>query len=460
MYVLTAEDSRNSFKDGIFAHMFATLTGGPFLTGFALYLAMNEFMIGLLGAMPFMVSIVQLPASYFLQIRRVQKKYCIMWAVAARLLWVPILIVAFLPVFSTLIKQPTILILIFLSYAFLSISYIFWLSWISDLVPDNMRGNFFGTRNMLVGAAGMIVMVIFGYLLDFFKKHLNYGIAYGFGFTFLSAVFLGILSIHFLKKISEPPLSALKMTTSFWKDLDRPFRDANFRKFLLFAFFWSFSVHFASPFFSLYFLRDLGFKYGFITSLGLLSAFADLIGMRVWGKLSDMVKNKAIIKLASWVAIFIPFAWTQVQPESIFLPVVLHIVAGGFWAGINLCMNNLLLRVAPQENKGIFFSSFNIIAGFGAGLSPILAGLLLGHVSHLEFKVVNFDVVPLHILFLISTLMRLFSIQLLKFVHEPEEASVGQLIRILRNIRGLNLSNGFSFLIHPFIEIVNGKTEK
>jgi len=40
----------------------------------------------------------------------------------------------------------------------------------------------------------------------------------------------------------------------------------------------------------------------------------------------------------------------------------------------------------------------------------------------------------------------------LRFVQEPEEVSVGQLIRVLRNVRGLNTTNGFHALLHPFVE--------
>jgi hypothetical protein len=43
---------KNSFGDGIFATVFATLTSGVFLTGFAIYLGMDEFAIGLLAAIP------------------------------------------------------------------------------------------------------------------------------------------------------------------------------------------------------------------------------------------------------------------------------------------------------------------------------------------------------------------------------------------------------------------------
>jgi hypothetical protein len=58
------DNLKNSIYDGMFAHAFATLTGGVFLTGFALYLGMNDFMIGLVASMPFIVTVFQVPASY------------------------------------------------------------------------------------------------------------------------------------------------------------------------------------------------------------------------------------------------------------------------------------------------------------------------------------------------------------------------------------------------------------
>jgi hypothetical protein len=39
------KDLNCSICDGIFANMFATLTGGVFLTGFAIQLGMDEFML-------------------------------------------------------------------------------------------------------------------------------------------------------------------------------------------------------------------------------------------------------------------------------------------------------------------------------------------------------------------------------------------------------------------------------
>lgn len=168
-------DFRNSFYDGMFANMFATLTGGVFLAGFALYLGMNEFMIGLLAAIPFVVTIFQLPVSYIIRKKGTRKAIAYFGAAGGRIIWIPIVLVAFAPILTGGLKYMIVLSLFFLSHGFASVSYVAWLSWTSDLVPEQMRGRFFGTRNMLCGIAGMIVIVIFGNLVDGLKPALRTG---------------------------------------------------------------------------------------------------------------------------------------------------------------------------------------------------------------------------------------------------------------------------------------------
>jgi MFS family permease len=452
------EEFKNLFYDGIFANMFATLTGGVFLTGFALHLGMNEFTIGLLASIPFMVTAFQLPTSYFVRKSGKRKRVAYFAAGLARLTWIAILIGALVPMAGTSTKHFVILSLIFVSHTFVSVSYVAWLSWTSDLVPDEIRGRFFGTRNMLCGAAGMIVIIVYGNLLDLLKPR-PHGLTFGFAFTFVSAVLFGMLSLRYLNRIPEAQVNPVIDNRHFHRHLSLPLKEANFRRFLLFAFLWSFSVYFASPFFTLYFLRDLQFSYGFVAILGMISSFADLTAMQLWGKISDRVKNKAVIQLASWVVVFLPLAWAIVRPGSLVIPILLHAVGGGFWAGINLCMNNLLLRISRQENRTMFLSAYNITGGLGAAAGPILAGLAIKSGSNLTLQFFSWTVLPLQVIFVTSTLFRLLSLQLFKYVHEPEEVTVGQMVRILRSVRGLNMANGFNYLLHPFLEISRSKSE-
>ena len=454
MQSYTRANLKNSVYDGLFAHIFATLTGGVFLTGFALYLGMSDLMIGVLGSIPFLVTVFQLPTSYLLGKDGRKKKVTYWGAAIARFSWVLILMVACIPSLSSSKKWLMILALFFLSHSCISCSYVSWLSWISDLVPDDFRGRFFGTRNMICGAAGMLAMMVFGNILDHLKNHSPEGLSVGFSITIISAVIAGALGLLFLNRISEPQVSRFYQGDSLGNILRRLFGERNFRQFLLFAIFWGFSVHFASPFFTLYFLRYLEFGYGFVALLGTISACADLLGMQVWGRISDKVRNKAVIQFAGWVAVFLPLAWVWVRPGDLVMPVILQVIGGGFWAGINLCTSNLLLRISPQENRPFFLSAYNIVAGVGAALGPIMGGLAAKYMVNLELEFVGFKMVPLQVVFLISTALRFISFQLFKYVHEPEEATIGQLVRVLRNVRGLNVATGFNYLLHPFIEIM------
>ena len=187
--------------------------------------------------------------------------------------------------------------------------------------------------------------------------------------------------------------------------------------------------------------------------MGMISALADLTAMRLWGSISDRVRNKAVIQACGWIAVFLPLLWTFARPDSVVLPLLLHVLGGAFWAGIRLCTNNLVLRITPRKDRAVCFSLYNIIAGIGATAAPIAAGLAVKILGADDLELLHPAVTPLRAVFLASTLLRLVSLRFLKFVREPEEVPVGCLIRILRNVRGLNTTNGFQALLHPFVEV-------
>ena len=47
----------------------------------------------------------------------------------------------------------------------------------------------------------------------------------------------------------------------------------------------------------------------------------------------------------------------------------------------------------------------------------------------------------------------MLSLGLFERVHEPEEVSVGHLVRVLRSVRGFNTANGFNHVLHPMVEV-------
>lgn len=80
------------------------------------------------------------------------------------------------------------------------------------------------------------------------------------------------------------------------------------------------------------------------------------------------------------------------------------------------------------------------------------AGLNIRFFSGLQGSVLPATFEPVQAVFIISTCLRILSLQLLRNIGEPEEAAVGQIVRILRNVRGLNTTNGFNARLNPFVE--------
>jgi hypothetical protein len=105
MQLLADRDFRNSFYDGIFANMFAVLTGGVFLTGFALFLGMNEITIGLLASIPLLVTVFQLPTSCFIGKHGRRRGIAHSASAVARVIWIPIFIAAIVPGAPAAVKR-------------------------------------------------------------------------------------------------------------------------------------------------------------------------------------------------------------------------------------------------------------------------------------------------------------------------------------------------------------------
>ncbi|HUU50651.1 MAG TPA: MFS transporter [Nitrospinota bacterium] len=446
---------RYSIIDGIFANLFGTLTGGIFLISFALYIGANELQIGLIASIPLLANSAQLLSSYIIEKTRKRREVSIGFSGIARGIWILI-------VFSLLLySQPEkpsylisfVIIIIAISYVSASISVVSWLSWMSDLVKEDIRGRYFSKRNIMCGIAGLLVTLLGGRFLDYWKINYEGNLNNGFIFIFLAALFFGLISIVFLKKIPEPPFTVQRERISFFKGISLPLKDPNFKRYIFFTAFWSFSVHFVSPFFTVYMIQDLKLSYTLISEMAIISILADIVGMRLWGILSDRYGNKPVILFNGYIASFIPFLWIFITRESIGFLILVHLTAGFFWAGLNLCTSNLLLRLSPKEHKSIYISYFNAIGGLIAAIAPIIGGMAAQYFSQWRVEILSFEIYRLHFVFLISFLLRLISISYFNNIKEPAEVPVSKMMRVIRNIRGLNTLMGFNHLHHYFIEV-------
>lgn len=435
-----------SIWDGVFANLYANLTGGVFLVGYALALRATEVQIGLLAAFPLIANVAQLFFTYVIELIGRRRPLALWAGTFARLLWLVIIAAAFWGLQRKHLLYLSMWI-IGLSQVGTAINNLAWMSWMADLVHEERRGRYFGLRNAAIGVAALIATLIGGRFLDMWKASHPTGEMDALIVLFSVGVVTGIISLFIQARIYEPPLHEGDDSQPFWQRLQLPFRDQNFRAFLLFSFLWNFAVYFTAPFFAVYMLKTLKLSYATVTTYAVLSSVADLVSVRIWGRLSDRETNKPILLLSSFFAALIPYGWLFTHQNTVWLFVMLHVQGGLFWAGIRLCTGNLILKISPLTHRSIYFSMFNAVAALTAVIAPILGGVALKRLPGI-LQEYELSWSPFLLLFFVSSTLRLIALPFLARVREPRERSVWQAVQIIRNVRAFTTTMGFNLNYH------------
>ncbi|MCJ7498495.1 MAG: MFS transporter, partial [candidate division Zixibacteria bacterium] len=164
----TEKGLRISIYEGSFAAIFIALTTGPFLAGYALFLGANDFQLGLLVAFPFLAQAFQLPGALVVEKLKQRKKFNLFGSLLFRSIFLIFVLLPFLPQ-SHHTKIVMFLLFLSLSSAIANLVAVAWLSWMSDLVPEEGRGRYFGFRNTILGFITMGANFAGAKLIDYFK---------------------------------------------------------------------------------------------------------------------------------------------------------------------------------------------------------------------------------------------------------------------------------------------------
>lgn len=446
-----------SVIEGSFAQVTGSLTSGAILIALALFWGAKEFHLGIIAALPFIAQLVQIPLSILLEKRQGYKSVTVSSAAVSRLMWLLAIAALFLGEFSGALRNPWFLLgVAALSFLAASATALGWLSWMTALVPERIRGEYFGKRNMILGVIAILVTLFAGWLLDWSKLHGGERNPSGFILLLSYGVACGMVSIYLLRKIPFPGLQVSPVQVELKNFLKLPLGDQNFRRFIMFSAFWSGSVHIVAPFFAVYMLVDLNMSYALYALLGVVSTVADAISTPLWGKIADRHGTKPILTLCTIFAALVPILWiaTGLGFQVVLLIAVFQAVAGLFWSGINLNTNLMLMKLAPEGKRSVYFASYAAVVGAITAIAPIVGGILATLLKPASFHLGSFHVSHLFMLFALSGVLRLAARRTLFKVVEPEEKSMYSMIRVISRNRVLNVTRGFEPLLHYVLTAV------
>jgi MFS family permease len=458
--VLTEEEVQKGLKvviwDGLTSEVMTSFTGSAFLVSMALLLGANNVEIGVLAALPMFTNIFQLVSIWLVSKFNNRRAVTVICAFLARF---PLIIVGILVLTTPTTSIYSLIFFLFFYYLFGSIAGPSWNSWMKDMVPEHMLGDYFSQRSRYTQTLNVVLSIILALLMDYVKSfYAEYELSV-YAVFFIVAGIIGCFGGLVLARAPEPQsyLSSTNILTLF----KRPLQNQNFRRLLVFNSAWVFALNIATPFFIVFLLKSFRLPISYIIVLVIISQLSGIMTIRMWGTFSDRYSNKSIISISAPLYILVMIGWCFVGIFShyylnIAFLVVLEILSGASTSGINLSLTNIGLKLSPKKDAIVYLSVKNIITAVFASMGPLIGGLLADVFENksltLNAQWSNGDyskavkLASLHewkFLFLIGALLALLALRLLPRVKEIGEVNKDIVRRIMRKSIRNNLKDYF-----------------
>ena len=369
----------------------AVVMGIP-LTMFLEALGASGVQIGLAVTVQQLAMIVQLPAALFAGRLKTRKPFFVVVCALQRSLWV---LPAILPIW--LYDRPDLMVvwilgLVTLSSLLLHSAASVWWSWMTDVVPENRRGRFWGRRQSITTAAHLFAVWGAGYLLDLDLGSKTY---VGFQIVFLLAAIAGALDILVHLWMPEPA-PATPPKTSVRKAIMAPFANPNFRWLTLGMGWWALGVSMVGQYSFLYLRRDFGISYSDLALTSVSASLGVVLFSMIAGYIMDRIGARAFVLVAMVLAPCFGGVWflmhdgdvlmrvlgisiTLAQPVWVLL--ISNFFAGAVYSAVYMSQVGLLGSATPAEGRTVAMAVHWSCVGVMAAAGPMLAGVLMDYVS-------------------------------------------------------------------------------
>jgi len=396
-----------------------TLISGAFSVGYARWLGANNRHLGLLSAIPSLLSILYLVTTYLAERVRNRKRYVLIVWTAGYLVWIPMILIPYtLP--------PGWRIWAFLAgIAAMHLFFVLpggtYLAWISEIVPEKMRGRFFGRRNLVGGWLAMLVSVIGGRYIDVLGER------GGFVYVFSAAVLLGIGFLVTVALLPPPRGTRAAVPPRFIEVFRQSWRNLGLRRLLVFMGVYNLSLTLAGPFYSLFLLERLRMPYSMIQLCASLFMLTNLATTPFWGYLIDRYGCNAVLRLSGLaLAAALPF-WIAAEPERLWLIFAAHFIAGLIMGGLNLAPMNLLLKLGTEAERQMFNGFYYGCNAVGSTIAPLLGAWIMDAAQSWQGSFLGLTLDNYRLLFALALLLRLVGPLFLSLAPEPGEVPAHRL---------------------------------
>jgi MFS family permease len=253
-----------------------------------------------------------------------------------------------------------------------------WTALSGSIVPQRLRGKYFGARNIAKQVAALLVVPAAGWLIERLGFPVGYQICFGLATIVGIGAFWAYARIPFERVQHDAQVVQNTPNTETWANAGER---RNFWTFCATSACWTFSVQVAAPFFSVYLVQELGATASIVGILAAVQNLAALPGQVLYGRWLDRRGIKWTFAVSGLLIPFMIWSWMLVRGPWGVLPI--RIAAGFLFAGYNLSNFNMLLNVTPQVHRTRYIALYRTITQVSVALAPLLGGLIVGRFGFL-----------------------------------------------------------------------------
>jgi MFS family permease len=416
---------RASVAEGMVTELISACAGATVLTGWALHLNSTPLEIGLLGALPFLAQLAQVPAAWLTALAG-RRRVALVAVSASRQALLPLAILPFLPVSAA--TQRAVLLAVAAAIALLGVvGNNAWVAWMGELVPERIRGRYFGRRTALCTLAGTLAGLVSAQLLDRGARAGATGPVLA--LLALAGCAAGAATTWLMLRQHEP--AAPPPARPCLSAVIRPLRDPAARGLLVYQLAWNAAVGLGGAYFAYHLLGNLKVGFTVVALHAAAGAVVRILSAPLWGRAIDRLGARPVLAACSFLVAVLPALWLFVTPSRLWPIAVDAVIGGAAWGGHGLAAFAVPLAVAPRRERCFYLAAFSMAGGVAWVLATVAGGAIVGRLPA-RFEAFGAPAYAVHVVFAVSALGRLGAATLALRIAERGAGSLGELHQLAR----------------------------
>ena len=394
---------------------------------YAKTLGASATVLGIIAGMMPLLVIFQIPAASYIPRFGFKRFVYAGWGMRVMFIFA----MALVPVTGIFLKPESrlalLLMLLFCFNLSRGISSCAWLPWITALVPSSLRGKYLARDAAVQNLASFITFLLAGACLAGNPQPWQFAILFAF-----SAI-MGAISLTFLKRIPDAEMTeeirASKGRVPWLEMVGYP----PFKKLL--GALVSFSVAYGglTAFVVAFLKTETGMTEGHILLVNSIAFLGGLSSLWLLGSRLDRLGSKPVLTFcfAAWVVVLGGWICLSggILPVKLVSVLGLQFLMGLLASVIQMAITRLAMAIIPVMGRNHFFAIYSTIGNVTLGLAPIGWGLLIDAVGARAPVWLGLAWNRYTVFFAATALAYLVTLALARRLHEPEAASMEDLLR-------------------------------